>query len=193
MGDSNAARIKPLLLYWGAMSTEQAAYFLKRFYSVDNADAVVNYLCTSRYIAYLRGRHDVVCISDYPGILFNDKKERCIWVFFEYAKAILRKTGKWPKIVSHNEYYGVNFKYDDEKDDKCEKKYYSMVYVGSDDYTYYPILKTQYDEATTYIYVTDDKKSAEQIKKINTKDKIWYVQKIGDKWDIVQYMGKTDS
>lgn len=183
MGDINASRIKPLLLYWGAMSTEQAAYFFKRFYSVDNAEAVVEYLCKSRYIGHLQGREEVVSISDYPGIIFNDKKERCIWVFFEYAKTILQTSGKWPKIVTHNDYYGINFTYNNE--------YYSIVYVGPDDFVYYNILKTRYDEASTYIFVTEDKKAAERIKKVNTKDKIWYVQKIGDKWDIVQYMGKN--
>lgn len=184
MGDINASRIKPVLLYWGAMSMEQATYFLERFYGTENAQNKIDYLCRSRYLTHLRGNPNIVSISDYPGIIFNEEKERCLWVYFEYAKAILNESGNWPKIVTHNDYYGVNFCYN--------KEYYSIVYVGSDDFTYYNILKTKYDEATTFIYVTDCKQNAEKIRKVNTKDKIWYVQKIGNNWDIVQYTGKVN-
>ena len=195
MGNINAARLKPILLYWGAMTTEQAAHFLERFYKVENPSSIVDYLVQCRYLSHLQGRENLVSLSDFPKIVFNEGKERCIWVYFEYVRTILATIGKWPQIVTHNDFYGVNFKLPRRDESKGEtyndKEYYCMVYVDPQDYTYRNIIKTLYDEQTTFIFVTDDKATAEKIEKINTKDKIWYVQKVNGKWDVVQYMGKA--
>lgn len=179
----NRERLRPLIQYWGAISTEQAASFLKTFYDIKDAETVVENLCDAHQLTHMQGRKSVVSLSDYPGIVFNQGKERAVWVFLEYCKLILHQSGKFPTVITMNDHLGVNFTYNNE--------YYCMIYVAPTDLTYYNILKTVFDEHATFIFVTDDKQCAEKVKRVNAKDKIWYVQKVDGKWDIVQYKGKV--
>ncbi|MBR6487497.1 MAG: hypothetical protein IKT20_01175 [Clostridiales bacterium] len=164
--NKNAERLASQLTFWGAFSKAQACYFLKHFYNVEHEDAVVNQLCTNRYLCYLHGNKDVVSISNFPYIDFSVGKEKCIWVFFAYIDSAIRNK-EWPRIITKNEFDGVDF--------TLKKKYYSLVFIDRDDKTYYSVLKTKLDEAMKYIFVVDDERRAKTLHKVNADDIIWLV------------------
>lgn len=164
----NADRLMSQLTYWGAFSFQQCCYFLTRYFAIHDSETIVRSICQSRKLCYLHGDTNVVSISNFPYITFDEGKEKAIWVYFNYMDVARSSLKVWPKIITKNDFNGVDF--------ILNNKYYSIVYISSVDKTYYSVLKTKLDEKITFIFVTDNKERASTIRTVNSDDKIWYVE-----------------
>lgn len=166
-----------ILTYFGSMSKLQAIYYLGKFYQRHPTVKIVNFLMDHKYVCALHGDNEVVSSTDSPLEIFTKEKEKCIWVFFKYMELYFFKH-KSLNVVTRNSANGVDFLLGDydENNQPINQKLYSLCYVSSKDLTIRPMLiRTNHDDALTYIFVCDSLEEARKIVKINTNDKIWYV------------------
>ena len=173
----DAKHLGVILTYFGSMSKLQAIYYLGKFWQRHPAVKIVNFLLEKKYVCALHGDEEVISSTDSPLETFTKEKEKCIWVFFRYMELYFFKD-KYMHLVTRDAANGIDFILGDYDENRqpINKKLFSLCYVSSKDLTIRPMLiRTNHDDALTYIFVCDSLEEARKIVKINTNDKIWYV------------------